>query len=409
MNKRPKMSLFGFLKKIHRSIPSRVQRFYMPWVAKWSYKIQKQINIFYPAVYIVKGLEKNSQFPLVFAYAGFDAQDLDYWAKAVLSMVYQKHRMGRHFFWAVRSFIKKGSFNCAFILQEHNWLTLKYIYLFPGFCIPFWINLEMDITLPFKELLGRQKLDMQRRIRKNGLSYSISHDVQDFDDFYYNMFLPYIKGRHEQSAILGSYTDLAKAFSKGGLILIKKGDNVLAGGLYELDGALARLRRFGVRDGKWEYVSYGVLGAAYYLFTLEMKEKGYAKTNLGGARPLLNDGITKYKISMNVQLDQDEKSSCLWMSILNDSEGFRKFLVNNPFIFYNKKADACRAIFVEVNQDTAPEELERVINAPICGGIKETHLFVYGEIDLFSSKVDYAKLPALRVYPAENMFMNRLA
>ena len=407
MAKLNKISLIGFFKKAHRNIPPRIQKLYMPFVSKWSYRLQKSVNLIYPPVFIFEGLEKNSQSPLAFAYAGFDTRDTDYWAQAVLSADYRKHVLGRHFFWNLRAFLKKGSFNCAFIFQEHNRLTLRYLSSGPGFRVPFWISMEMDISLPFKELLGHQRLDMQRRIRKNGLSHVITRDVKCFDDFYYNMFLPYIQGRHEHMAFLGSYEELLKVFSKGGLVLIKKGDQVLAGGLYELDGSLARLRKFGVRDGKWEYVRYGVLGAAYYFFTAEMKERGYTKTNLGGTRPLLSDGITRYKMSLNTRLDRVEKYSCLWLTFLKDSTPLRSFLINNPFIFFDKRNDAYRAIFIEVHQDTPPEELEGIIRSPVCGGIKETHLFVFGGIDHFSNKVDCSNIPSLRVKSAEDMVRER--
>lgn len=375
----------------------------MPLVSAWSYRIQKSINFIYPPVFVFEGLEKNSQSPVAFAYAGFDTRDTDYWAQAVLSTDYRKHSKGRHWVWDLRAFLEKDPSQCAFFLLEHNRLTLRCFSSAPGFRIPFWINFEMDISLPYKELLGRQRLDMERRIRKNGLSHVITQDVKSFDDFYYNMFLPYIKGRHEHMAFLGSYEDMLKTLSNGGLVLVKKGDQVLAGGLFEYDGSLVRLRKFGVRDGKFEYVRLGVLAAAYYFFTLAMKERGYARTNIGGTRALLSDGITKYKMSLNAQLDLTEKHSCLWLAFLKDSPGLRSFLVNNPFIFLDQGNVPHRAIFAKINQDTPMEEIEGLIRELECEGIKETYLYVFGGIEHCSDKIDCSNIPFLHLKSAEDL------
>lgn len=380
------MSPLSFLKTLHKKIPLRIQKLYMPFASLCSYRIQKYINFFYPPVFIFEGLEKNSKSPLVFAYAGFDTRDTEYWAYAVLAEGYRKHAAGRHFLWALRAFLKKHPLKCNFFLVGHNKLTLRYLSLNPGFRIPYWINMEIDTTAPFKELLGRQRVDMQRKIRKYALTYTISQDRKCFDDFYYNMFLPYIKDRHDEMAFLGSYEELLQMFRKGGLILVKKENLALAGGLFEVHGRQVRFRKLGVREGKWEYVRFGALGAVYYYLTVEMKKRGCTKIRIGGTRPLLSDGITRYKMSLDSQLDLLEKHSCLWLAFLKGSEGLKSFLINNPFIFFNEKDESYRAIFIEAAKDTPPGALEEIAKSEACGGIKGTRLFVFGGPDNLLSK-----------------------
>src|SRR5207249_762875 len=108
--------------------------------------------------------------------------------------------LGRCFFWKIRSFLTRRSPQCSLLLVEHIKPTLKMLKSNPGFRVPYWVSMEIDISKPLKELLGHQKADTERRIRKHGLSYEITYDAKCFDDFFHNMFMPYIQGRHSDEA-----------------------------------------------------------------------------------------------------------------------------------------------------------------------------------------------------------------
>ena len=393
----------SFLKKINQKIPQGIRKAYMPLVYAWSYRLQKIFNLIYPSVIVFEGLEKHSQAPLNFVYAGFHSLISNYWSEAILSDGFRKYVLGRCFFWDIRSFLKRRDVKCSFMLMEHNELTLKNLNSNPGFRVPYWISMEIDISIPLEELLGRQKADAQRRIRKNGLSFEITHDAKCFDDFFHNMFMPYIQGRHADTALLDTQENLFKIFSKGALILIKREGQILAGGLIEFDNEKVSFRRLGVRDAKWEYVQLGVLGAIYYFLTVEMKKRGYSRLHIGGTRPLLSDGITKYKSSLKAKLEPKNKHSCLWMTFLNDSASVRSFLINNPFIFINKEKKPCRAVFATAGQGISPEGIENILHSCPCEGLAETYLFIFNNNKGASNKINYAILPDVFVRFIENV------
>lgn len=64
-----------------------------------------------------------------------------------------------------------------------------------------------------------------RKIRQHSLEFEITHDQRHFDDFYDNMYLPHIKLRYGDSALVVPRKRFQENFDKGELLLIKKGAN----------------------------------------------------------------------------------------------------------------------------------------------------------------------------------------
>jgi hypothetical protein len=339
--------------------------------------IKKIKNIIYPPVFIFEGLEKNSKSPLIFAYVGYDSQ---YWAQISLCEDFRKYDMSRHFVWDILSFIKKSPFKCDFFIIENQSLNLQSFCKLPGFKIPRRVNMELDISAPIEKLLGSQRSCIRRKIRQNKLSYLMANDKEAFDDFYYNMFVPYIRKRHALTAYLESHQDLLEMFKRGALILIKKEEKVIAGSLVEFVDQEGRCCRFGVREGKWEYVQEGALGAAYYFIIIEMKKKGYAKLNIGDSRPFFSNGVIKHKILLDASLVKEKKRSCLWMGLLRNSIGLKHFLTNNSFIFLNEKKDFYRAIFGEIKEGELSQKCEDAVKSS-CGGLDGTFFFVFDKLN----------------------------
>ncbi len=368
--------MFELIKKIHRQIPSKVKDLYMPTLYKLAYVLGKNLSLFYPVVYFFEGEEKDSRAPLSFVYAGFNSKTVDYWAGITLVSSYNKRSLGRQLFNKVPSFLKANSIECDFLLMEHNRATLPFLPQ-EGFRVPYWVSMEIDTLVPQEELLGEQQSDIKRRIRKNGLSFIMTKDIDAFNDFYDNMFLPYIQDRHTFSAFVDSREYLFKIFQSGELILIKKDEQVLAGGIVEYENGYAKFRRLGVRGAKWEYVQYGVLGAMYYFLSVEMKKRGCPKMHIGGTRPFLSDGVTKFKISLAVRLDPVLKHSYLLLVLLKESRGVKNFFVKHPFIFVNKENKSCRAVFMEADESTPLEKYEQALKMPFCKGMAETHMIIY--------------------------------
>ena len=162
--------------------------------------------------------------------------------------------------------------------------------------------MEIDISKPIEKLLGSERSEIQRKIRKYGLNYEITSEQKYYDDFYHRMYLPHIQSRYKNAAMLCSHQRVLEILSKGELILIKKEGEIIAEGSFDFHQKRARFRLMGIKDGNMEYVQYGCIGALYYFIITEMKKRGHQKLHIGGTRPLLSDGLTKFKKSIKASV-----------------------------------------------------------------------------------------------------------
>jgi hypothetical protein len=393
--------LTEFLRRLYRKIPLGLRQHTTPVLYYLFYLIRRPVNALYPPVFVFEGKTQEGDLPFSFAYAGAHTLTQEYWATTALAPGFQKHSLGRCFFWHSLSLLKENHFDCDFVSIEHMFFTLKFLARTKGFRIPPWVRMEIILPNLDKKEWQDKKADIERLIRKNHLEYEIVHDPAAFDDFYYKMHLPYIKDRYEETAVFENPQGLKEAFSRGGLILVKKGKDILGGGLFEYLPKQVRLRKFGIRDGNWEYVRLGVIGAMYYFLMVEMEKKGYEKILIGGTRPLLNDGVTKYKISVNAKLITKIDGTCLWLKFLKDSPALKNFLVNNPFVHFPKPNKPRRAIFLDLKPGSAQEEIDKILHASACEGLTGTDLFIFGDI---KDLPDTTKSPAITIAPAKKLF-----
>jgi hypothetical protein len=377
-----------FIRKIYHKIPSQFRDKYATLAWNCSDQLKRFFAPIYPQVFVFKGIEKNSQLPLAFAYVGSPSQTQEYWAQAALADGFQKHALGRCFWTSIIHLLRKNALDCNFLVIECNPWTLAQFSKKPGFHIPRWVTMEMDITMPIEKLLGAERSEIQRKIRKYQLTHEMTRERNHLDDFYHHMYLPYIKTRYDTIALLNSHQRFLEILSKGELILIKKENAIIAGGLLELNDTKVFFRMLGIRDGDPKYVHEGAIGALYYFIIVEMKKKGYQKISVGGSRPFLSDGVTKFKKSLKATVNPNDPNGRVWLKSLKNSPGMESFLINNPFIFYKGKKPH-RAVFMETKENYSQQELKEALRISACNGIEETNLFIFSKIQ---NPADYSAL-----------------
>jgi hypothetical protein len=378
------------------------------WIALVYWQCVRLVKQFYNSLnlplYILEGQGKDYSTALSFAYAGFYSWTLEYWAQAVLGQGFQKRSLGRRFIWEIIPLFKKEYPNLNFLLIENDSSFMRFFFRKHGLHVPHWAFMEIDISQPLEKLFGRQRLDVQRKIRQNSLTCQLSKELKDFNYFYHSMYLPYTKERHNDEAVVFTKQDLLNMFSRGELMFIKKGNECLSGGLVQFKKKNPGFSALGVLDGKWEYVRYGVISALYYFLIIELKKKGYQKVSIGGSRPIFSDGVTKYKISINAQLLPEKNEPGLRLVLLKNTPAFKDFLICNPLIIYQDKKPY-RAIFVEMSKHYTQRNFDEIVKETSCRGLAGTELLVFDELKNLPDHIHFPK-GKFRVSPAENLFIN---
>lgn len=317
--------------------------------------IRRQIEWITIERWKLSGVEIHSGEKINILYTGVRLNK-NYFASIVFDSNFTEEYLGYGHLWHLMPHPAKEATDCSMVIIEglkavgNLWLKSGYSY------IPGWINgnvyLHEDISAIIKNRSARSDIN---RIKRNQLTYEVSGEVADFNQFYYDMYLPFVQARHGKSAIIHTYEDLCKRFRKGFLILIKKDGETIAGSLISRNKAYGRLGYIGIKNGENKYVQDGAIIALYYYPLTFLHKLGCRKINVGATRAFLQDRILHYKKKWGYQVEGNSPAG-FFFKVTRASPGVRSFLHNNPYITADKKGNSLM-LFSE-----SPEVPQEVIN-----------------------------------------------
>jgi hypothetical protein len=180
-------------------------------------------------------------------------------------------------------------------------------------------------------------LDVKRLIRKYNLTYEMLTDKENFKYFYDNIYLPYLIKRHGDEALVEDLSDFWKPFPSPSLMVIKENGIIIAGSIVRKSDDLFYLMRLGLLNGNDEYKRHGAIGAMYYFSILEGQKMNCRYLDVGGTRPFLNNGLTKYKMGLGAEFLSEHSTwkEYLWLGMNENSTFVKEFIRNNSFVYLN--------------------------------------------------------------------------
>lgn len=165
--------------------------------------------------------------------------------------------------------------------------------------LPSIIQVLEGIDRPLEEIMSSMNQTMRRRVRQletERFSYIFTQEKEDFDFFYYRMYLPYTNLRHHgQGMILNDYETTLNYFKQGGLILIKDGLDPVCGMLCLLEGDMCHALQMGVLDGEFDLVKRGVNVALWWFMLLWARDQGAQKFDFGISWAQTSNGVFNFK------------------------------------------------------------------------------------------------------------------
>ena len=214
----------------------------------------------------------------------------------------------RVFLWQVPALVQKYTGEGDLVVCELNEIarwSLSDVNTF--FVVPLWIKQVLEeIDRPMEDILAsinRTTRKNIRRLEKQDFSLVLTHKKEDFDLFYYRMYLPHITSRHKgRGMILDEYELLRKIFISGGLLLIKDGQNPVCGALHYMDGNTCVIRQGGVLDADFELVKRGVKIAQSWFMIQWAHNQGIQRIDFGSSRAQASDGVFQFKRHMGTRV-----------------------------------------------------------------------------------------------------------
>ena len=205
---------------------------------------------------------------------------------------------------------KTSAWSLRKIARQHTMVIIdmpRYLGRFftDGILTDSWVKMVCDLSTPVEDLL---KTRIGKEIKKaQKFQYEFTTEQADLQFFYEKMYLPYIKRRYANPMIekfISMQNDLK---NKGELCFIKKGDERIAGALFNQTGDTYYLLNLGLMNDR--YLKEGAITAMYYYGMQRASERKVRFIDLGLTRPFLSDGVFSYKRKWGARVVRDQRSN----------------------------------------------------------------------------------------------------
>ena len=327
--------------------------------------------------WLLDGREKHSGEPFTVAYAGGLERHRIYFANLAFGPGWGERSLGREWLWRVKSRAERENHACALLVYETG---VEKEALFTGSNLlrsPVWLKFEIPVEEKDLSRTARlRRRDMERKIRKHSFTSSSSRKEEDFDNFYHNMYVPYIQNRHGEMSAIQEYSLMKKEFLSGGeLVFIHKDGLRIAGGVVDHSQKNSRFHCLGILDGSQEYARMGVSDALYCFQLKHIRERGGMTANLGHCRAFFGDGVFRYKVEIGARVGGGyyRPNGLLRFMPLKRTAALMSYWLNNPFVAQGKEGQYHGIIFI----DRVPPvgELDKILDANFCRGVD--HVTIY--------------------------------
>jgi hypothetical protein len=162
--------------------------------------------------------------------------------------------------------------------------------------VPLWLDTSRPFeAIVFGDLRGRgSRKDDARRVRRLALRPHLARGTRAVERFRRELYEPYAVRRFGDLFQRVPPHTFRHAQRRGWLLLLDDGTRTVAGAVIERWGGDHRILAFGV--ALEDAIPSGLLLEACYYHTIRFAtEAGFPRLSLGTARPLLSDGVLRYK------------------------------------------------------------------------------------------------------------------
>jgi hypothetical protein len=340
-------------------------------------------DVFRLKQWLLVGNEISSKEKLSIIYSGHEIEK-NFLASLAYEGTHKESYIGKTWLWKIPKLEREGHNDCSMMVTEVHKAIRKILAKNNCLYVPCWIDGEVDTSLPC--MSDSLKTDI-RRIKKNNLSYEVTDDYQQFQNFYFNMHLPYITKTFGKTAMVMKYGELRSETGNRGkyndLLLVKKRGENIAGMLLEYKKHCVYLHDLGVKDGNFDYVKDGAIGALFYFSTLYARDRGYKWINFGPSRAFFNVGVFQFKKKRSIQI-ANSLNYAFRIKPLSKISAVRGFFLNNPFIFIDNM-NFYSMVFMNGDQSFSREDFERIYKNYFIKGISK---IVINRFANFESRVE---------------------
>jgi hypothetical protein len=364
---------------LYYKIPLRLHWIVSPFIL--CFRLLRDLKL---KVWIVVGEEHNSGMPLSILYAGNEINEnypvKNYLVGIIFGASLHENYLGREWLWNIPKKIAHEGRDCSLMLIKVIKPLRKLLRTKNCHYIPAWVYGEIDIPCSFSVMKNESLKSDLRRIKNNALGFEVTRETQYFNDFYYNMYVPYITKAHGNSAFVAPYEEKRTKFQNCDLLLVKKQETYIAGILIVYSKSGPSLWSLGIRDGNPQFVRDGAVAALYHFSFKYLEDKGFTKVKSGNSRAFLRDGVLQYKRKWSQKIIGTSRDWFV-LKVLSYQGAAGSFLQENPFIF-EKRGCLHGAVFVDGHDALSHKEIKKIYKQHYHPGLATLFIYRLGHRDI---------------------------
>jgi len=291
-------------------------------------------------VYIVQGLLKSNEHRIKTLFIG-NEQTVYQFASLAYSKIDRLSLIETCRFYQIYQFIKADMSEIVAARVDRPFMARfldQGCFLLPN--VSFYLNLDRPIDSIIKRMSRRRRRDI-RKIESSNLRYKVSKgNDDDFDFFYWRMYLPYAKSRFGKGAYVKTCAESKSIYCKsGGIIFVTLESKPIAGILFRQTGKTLQALSFGaLLDDQSMNQAHNLAGLASLFFLIKWAhESGFKNLNYGVSMPFLNEGIFTYKKEWGMNVNDQREGSVCALKLNYVTSSTLSFLAQNPFIIIDKR------------------------------------------------------------------------
>jgi hypothetical protein len=212
---------------------------------------------------------------------------------------------------------------------KHGYIRLPYL------------RFSLDLLRPTCQIINDCSRRRRRDIKKlSSLNYSCAiyrESEEEFDFYYWTMYLPFMRKRFGKAACVMSYSESKALYRRnGGLVLVYKAKKPAAGILFQTRGRTLYAITIGVYNGDSNLVK-NLAGQQALFFLIEWaKRKDFTRLDYGPTAPFLKDNVLQYKKEWGMFAEECPGTPYCLLKLDLRNDAALSFLRHNPLVCHRE-------------------------------------------------------------------------
>lgn len=237
--------------------------------------------------------------------------------------------------------------------------------------LPDWANMAVELEDSWEGVIHSFRHTTRskdlRYIRLNAYRCEPTTDRQAIEDFYDNMYLPFIESRHGLDAVKASRRHVVRRTGKGCLLQIYKDEQIVAAGTVFPEHGILFFLWMGMPADSIDHPPRAVISALYYFGIRYAFDNGFWAVDFLGTRTFLNKGSFRFKRKWGALVQDTFSPSSLLIKPQNGNLNAARFC--QRFSMLVRRDGELEVIGLSLDEKADEETFQRLDAQYGCDGI----------------------------------------